>query len=459
MGNSFKRNRYAFGIGTIGRDMVYTMVTVYLTFYLTEIMRIPTGSLWWITGIILCVRIFDACGDPVMGLIVDNTRTRFGRFKPWIAFGAASSGIVTILIFSGFSLDRGGGIALFALIYILWSVFYTTNDISYWSMLPALSSDQRERERIGSIARICANAGTFIVAAGILAFTGALGNIYNSPQKGWLALAVIIVAVLWVGQIVTLLGVREPGGLAEKSAHTPIKELISVIVRNDQLLFTAISMVLFMIGYLTTVAFGTYYFKYAYKDENMYNIFAVILGVSQIAALAVFPVFSARFERKALFTSAIAAITAGYIIFFFAPVNTMLFIGIAGILIFAGEGFIQVLMLMFLADTVDYGHWKLGRRNDSITFSIQPFINKMGGAIANAVVASIVIISGIKAAKTVTDVSAGGIWMMKAFMLIFPLVCILVSYLIYRSKYKIDRKMYDYIVDELEKRKKDSDLQ
>jgi melibiose permease/lactose/raffinose/galactose permease len=260
---------------------------------------------------------------------------------------------------------------------------------------------------------------------------------------------------MWAGQIVTLLGVKEPEGLADKGSHTSLKELVGVIVRNDQLMFTAISMVLFMTGYLTTVSFGTYYFKYAYQNEGMYNIFAVILGVSQIAALAVFPLFSARFERSALFTGAMAMVGLGYIVFFFAPTTTMLFIGIAGVLIFAGEGFIQVLMLMFLADTVDYGHWKLGRRNDSITFSIQPFINKMGGALSGAVLNSIIIISGIKAAETVTDVSAGGIWLMKGFMLIFPFVCILASFLIYKAKFKIDRKLYEYIIWELEKRKQE----
>jgi len=453
MDSSFKCNRYTFGIGTVGRDMVYTMVSIYLIFYLTEILKIPTASLWWITGILLCARVFDACSDPVMGLVVDNTRTRFGRFKPWIAFGAFASGIMTVLMFSGYSLSNSWGIILFTVIYVFWGLFYTTNDISYWSMLPALSSDQRERERIGSIARICANAGTFIIAAGILVFTGGLGNIFGSPQRGWLVLAVIIALIMWAGQIVNLIGVKEPEGLADKSSHTSVRELISVITRNDQLMFTAISMVLFMIGYLTTVAFGTYYFKYAYGDENMYNVFAVILGVSQIAALVVFPLFRSRFERKTIYTAAMTMVGAGYIIFFFAPTNTMLFIGIAGVLIFIGEAFMQVLMLMFLADTVDYGHWKLGRRNDSITFSLQPFINKMGSAIANAVLGSIIIISGIKSANTVSDVSAGGIWLMKAFMLIFPLICMLASYLIYRAKYKIDRKMYEYIVWELEKRK------
>jgi melibiose permease/lactose/raffinose/galactose permease len=207
-----------------------------------------------------------------------------------------------------------------------------------------------------------------------------------------------------------------------------------------------------MIGYVTTTSFGLYFFKYAYGNEGMYSIFALILGVSQITALAVFPLFIKRFERKTLYTTAIILITAGYVIFFLAPVNTMLFIGMGGVLIFIGQSFVQLLMLMFLTDSVDYGHWKLGKRNDSITFSLQPLINKMGGAISSGVVSAVIIISGIKDAQTAADVSTGGLFMMKTAMLIFPLVCIAGSYFIYRMKYKIDSKFYAQILIELKER-------
>jgi melibiose permease/lactose/raffinose/galactose permease len=186
----------------------------------------------------------------------------------------------------------------------------------------------------------------------------------------------------------------------------------------------------------------------------MYSVFALILGVSQITALAVFPLFSKRFERKTLYTAAIIIITAGYIIFFLAPVSTMIFIGTCGILIFVRQSFVQLLMLMFLADSVDYGHWKLGKRNDSITFSLQPLINKMGGAISSGAVSAVIIVSGIKEARTAADVSAGGLFLMKIAMLIFPLLCIAGSYFVYRAKYKIDSKFYSQILCDLQEREK-----
>ena len=154
--------------------------------------------------------------------------------------------------------------------------------------------------------------------------------------------------------------------------------MVHVIFKNDQLLYTAISMVLFMIGYVTTTGFGLHFFKYAYGDEGMFSVFAAVLGVSQLSALSVFPIFSKRFSRRTLYTASTILVVLGYIVFFFSPMD-MLYIGISGLLIFIGQAFIQMLMLMFLADSVEYGQWKLGKRNESITKSaVKPLALAMG---------------------------------------------------------------------------------
>ncbi|TAH63304.1 MAG: sugar transporter, partial [Anaerolineaceae bacterium] len=120
-----------------------------------------------------------------------------------------------------------------------------------------------------------------------------------------------------------------------------------------------------------------------------------------------------------------------------------------GILLFIGEAFIQLLMLMFLTDTVEYGQWKLGSRNESITFSVQPFINKIGGAIASGIVLVTLILSGINSAETPDDVTESGLLMMKFSMLILPLIFIVIGYIVYRKKFKIDKEMFDEIVADL----------
>lgn len=442
-----KRNRYFFGLGTVGRDMLYALVSLYLMIYLTEILDLPDSTMWWMTGILTVLRIFDAVNDPFMGYLVDNTNSRFGKFKPWIALGGLFGGILTVFIFTDLGLKGAAYIVSFTIIYLLWDFVYGANDISYWSMLPSLTLDQKEREKTGSFARICANVGMYIVVVGILPITNALGG----DKKAWFIFALAVVLITWAFLCFTLFGVKENRSLYKKEEHTSLKEMFSVIFKNDQLLFTAISMALFMIGYCTTTSFGVYFFKYAFKNEDMYSVFAGILGVSQLLALTCFPLFSKRYNRKQLYGFSTILVVLGYIVFFLAPMN-MIYIGTAGILLFIGQAFIQLLMLMFLSDTVEYGQWKLGRRNESITFSVQPFINKIGGAIANGIVGATLIISGINSAPTPDDVTDKGLLIMKLAMLILPLIIIAVGYLVYRLKFKIDKEMFDKIVSDLKTR-------
>lgn len=447
MNNSTKCNRYYFGLGTVGRDMLYSMVSMYLLVYLTEILNLPDSTMWLMTGVLTILRIFDAVNDPFMGFLVDNTHSRFGKFKPWIAIGGLFGGILTVLLFTDIGLTGLGYAISFAIIYLLWDFIYGANDIAYWSMLPSLTIDQKEREKTGSFARICANIGMYIVVVGILPMTGALGG----DKKAWFIFAVGVVVIMWAFLAFTLFGVKENRTLYKREESTSLKEMFSVLFKNDQLLFTAISMALFMIGYCTTTSFGVYYFKYAFKNEGMYSVFAGILGISQLLALTSFNLFSKKYSRKQLYAFSTILVVLGYIIFFFSPMN-MLFIGLAGVLIFVGQAFIQLLMLMFLTDTVEYGQWKLGRRNESITFSVQPFINKIGGAIASGIVGATLILSGINSAATPDDVTAKGLMIMKLSMLILPLILILGGYIVYRFKFKIDKEMFDKIVIDLSER-------
>ena len=162
---------------------------------------------------------------------------------------------------------------------------------------------------------------------------------------------------------------------------------------------------------------------------------------------------AARFPRKKIYCFATILVLAGYVIFFFAPTDTMLFIGAAGLLLFIGQAFIQVMMLMFLTDSVEYGEWKFHKRNDSVTFSLQPFINKMGGAVASGVTGAIVIVSGMSTAQTAADMTDSGVLIVKSAMMILPLICIVAGFFVYRSKYILDEVMYKKIIADLEARK------
>ena len=446
-----RRNRYAFGLGTIGRDMTYTLYSMYMTYYLTEILDLPTSTFVGASIIMLVMRLYDGFNDPFMGFLVDNTNTRFGKFKPWIFGGAIGTSVLTVLFFTDMGLKGTAFLVVFGVIYVFWEMLYTANDIAFWSMMPQLSVDQKTREKIGAFAKICASIGLAAVVGTVAFVPGLLGKFTGSEKTGFTLYTVIIVVCLLIGTCITLFGVKEQKNVFKVEEKATLRDMFRAITKNDQLLVTAVSMALFMIGYCTTTSFGIYFFKYAFKNQDMYTPFGVILILTQIASFIIFPVFSKRFTRRQLYMGATILVILGYIFFFFAPMN-MIFIGAAGVLLFVGQAFISLLMLVFLTDTIEYGQWKLGRRNDSVTFAIQPFINKIGNAIGTFIVSMTLIVSGINDAKTVNDVTDQGLFIMKCAMLILPIFFIVAGYIVYRTKFKIDTKMYEKIVAELRER-------
>jgi len=444
------RNKWTFAVGTVGRDMVYTLISMYFIYYLSNIVQPSTAVFAVVSGLILGARLVDVIMDIVMGSIVDNTRTRWGHYKPWILIGMIASALFTVLLFTPMDLSGALFVVVFFVLYMFWSLSWTANDIPYWSLMPALSLHQSEREKIGSLAKIFATIGQFTVVGTIIPVTKVLTDKVGA-NMAWCLYALFIVVIMVAGQCVTLFGTKEPDLVVEQE-RVKVSEIFSVVVKNDQLLWVAISMILFMTGYVTTTSFGTYFFQYAYRDLNMYTPFGLTLLVASLAGYLVFPLLRKRYTRKFLYTLAVGLVVVGYLGFFFAPMNIFV-IGTASIILFVGDTFVIILMLMFISDTVDYGHWKLGRRNTAITFAIQPFINKLGAALATEIVALTVIWSGIKTAGDDVDmVTAGGLMKMKVIMLIFPLVLTLIGYVLYRWKYRIDEGFYAKILSDLKDR-------
>lgn len=448
-----RRNRYGFGAGTIGRDTAYTLVSLYLLFYLSDVLRVSTEAFAGVTIVMVLARVFDAVSDPFIGVIIDNTRTRWGKFKPWILVGLAGSTVLMVLMFTPNGLGDAAFIAVFAVVYIAWSVSYTINDVGYWSMLPALSQNQKEREKIGAVARICSAIGAFSMVVGIVPISTAIGAAIGDMRWSyfWVSIGAAILMIIF--QCVTLLVVREDRTLLVAGEHTKFRDLTRIIFRNDQLMAVTVSLALFMIAFTTTISFGLYYFRYIYGDEGTYTVFALVLGVSQITAFATYPLVSKLASRKTLFSLAVAVISVGYVVFFFAPAGGLLIVVIAGVAIFAAQAVLQLLMLMFISDTVEYGQYKFGTRNDSVTLSLQPFIYKLGSAVASGIVGWTVIASGMKDAGDAAGMTEAGITLVKSMMLLAPLAMILVSFVLWLRFYSLNEKRYAEILGELEARR------
>ena len=468
-----RRNKFCFGLGTVGRDALYSLVSMYLLVHLTETVGFSDGGLAVIGVMLTLFGIFDAIIDPFVGAIVDNTKTKWGKFKPWILIGMIGTGILTVLMFHNFKMDETWHIILLAVTYLLFSILFSLNDIAYWSLMPAISKDQKVREGVGAFARICANVGMFAMVLIYLSVPSLFAGFGLGERDAYFVFAIIIALIMWGFQTITLVGVKEDRSQLEKTERTTLKDLWRALVGNDQLMVTAVSMALFMIGYCTTTGFGTYYFKYAYGDEGVYMVFAAVLAVAQLTALSVFPLFRKKFTRKQLYTGSMIAVTISYIVFFLS-FEWLPLIVIAGLGLFFAQAFIQLLMLLFLADAVEYGEWKLGKRNEAASFAVQPFINQFGGAMSKGVISFTLIISGINtianavaaaeevenfdlAERLINATPDSALWIMKISMMIFPLICILVGFFIYQKKFKIDEKMYAEIISDLEERAKEKE--
>lgn len=445
------RNRVYFGLGTVGRDMFYSFEANTLLYFLSDVLSLPIWVFAAASMILSVMRIFDAFNDPITGLVIDNIRSPWGKFKPAILVGGILSAVFSVFLFAGI----GTGwtfVILFGIAYLLWDITFGVNDIGYWTLLPVLSSDQKQREKTGAFARICANIGMYIIMVAWQPVTSGLGD----TPKVWFICAVAVAVIYLLGLLFPLIGIKEKRVPQEKQESTTVKQMINALVKNDQLMWTTLAMGLFMIGYCTTVNFAVYYMKYLFGNEGMYVVLVAVVGIAQLGTLSVYPFVAKKMNRRQLYTMGTVLVVIGYSIFFIAEISIIL-IALGAVLVFVGQAFIQTLMLMFLADTVEYGYWKLGKKNESITFSIQPFINKIGGAIATGIVSLTLIFSGIKVDGGTADmIGDNGKLIIKAAMFVIPLIMIVVGYIVYRKKYKISEEFYAEILKDIEARENTS---
>ena len=443
-----RKNKYFFGLGTVGRDMFYAFESNAIIYFLSNILELPLTTFAMVSLVLTVLRVFDALNDPITGLIIDNVKSPWGKYKPPMLVGCLLAVVFYLIMFADFGFTDIRFVIIFGVAYLLWDITYGINDIAYWSMMTSLSLDQKERENIGAFARICANVGMFVVMVGYPSFTAMLGG----GKKGYFSLAVICSLMMIAFQLFAIIGVKENKEQFKEEENTSLKDLFGVLFNNDQLMWVTLSMALFMVGYCATTSFALYYMQYIFGDVDKYAILAAACGVAQLIALVIFPLVSKHFNRKKLYGLSTLTVVIGYGMFFFAD-RSLGLLAAAAVVIFIGEAFIQLLMLMFLADTIEYGQWKMGKRNDSITFSIQPLINKIGGALATGIVSVTLMITGIKQGDIASQsIDSIGKLIFKNSMLIIPLILIALGYFIYTKKFELDEERYTQIVQDLKDR-------
>lgn len=444
--------KLCFGVGALGKDLCYAMISTYLMIYLTDTVGLAP---FFVGNLFLVARVWDAINDPMMGFVVDNTRTRWGKFRPWILIGTLINAVILVLLFRGPELEGFALYAYYSVMYILWGMTYTVMDIPYWSMLPSMSSTKEERDSMSVIPRIFASSAWLLVGAFGLALIDRLGG--GNEAKGYASTSVVVAVVFVATILVAVIFARDRSSMdaasGQKAKRTSLKDAIHVITGNDQLkvyigVVLAYNLVVQLAG-----GMALYYFKYVTQDENLFPYFTTAASVAEMGALFLFPILSRFMSKKAVFAVAsftpaiglIALLVAGAV----APANIPIII-VCGLFYKFGSGLTLGATTVMLADVIDYGEVKLGTRNESIVASFQTLLVKTASAVAGWLIGVGLTISGFVENVPQTEETIMG---MRILMGVVPSVITVLAFVIYAKGYKLDGSFLENISKQLKAKK------
>ncbi len=482
-----KKNLIMFPLGTVGRDMVYNLVTNFLLTFILFTRGLSSAQLAAVTAIMVGARIFDALNDPIMGNIIERTRTKWGKFKPWLVIGILLTSVVVYLAFNT-QLQGWDFIWFFGAFYFMYSITYTMHDISYWGMIPALSSDANARNQFTSRATLFAGIGGTLATILIpMLTTGeyAIGGSANVAY-GRIALIVCLLAPLFL--CFTIFGVRERRDYTRDDAPPlSFKKIFGTIAGNDQLLWISLIFLIQQVGNgLVVGGIGsTYiYFDFGYKG-GLYSIFTTV-GMSATAFLMIFyPAISRKIHRKKLMGIMAVISSVGYVMMllpglFMASSMLKFWIIVIGYMLSNfGQYCFYLIMMISIINTVEYNELRCGTRDEAIITSLRPFLTKMGSALIVAITSASYIVFGvtkytnqissfessaasgsISEAEKLSAISGvlsgiehGQTLGLLLCMTVLPCALMLLSYILYKKHYKLDEEEYDRICEEIQARK------
>ncbi len=455
--------RIAYACGTFGHDVFYAMLATYFMIFVTSnLFNSGNAShdqymIGIVTTIILVLRIAELFVDPFIGNIIDKTKTRWGRFKPWVIVGAFVAAITLAFLFTDF-----GGLALtnptlylilFAIVYFIMDIFYSAKDVAIWSMIPALSFDSHEREITATVARIGsvfgANLVTVIVMPVVLYFSVNQNGGAGDPT-GWFAFACIGGGIATLGAIILGIGTKEQdSALRENKTDTSAKDVFKVLTQNDQLLWTAIAYLVYGIGINIVNNFNLYYFIYVIGDATKFSGLGVINTVIGLLAVAAFPVLTTKFSRRKLFFASIAIMTVALVIYAMSGTNVYLALFGAGLFALP-QPLVFLVVLMTITDSVEYGQLKLGHRDEAVCLCVRPLVDKFAGAVSSGIIGLVAIWVGMTGGASAADITQENLFHFQLVMFAAPIVLMIIASFIYRAKVTLTEAEHAKIVAKLE---------
>ncbi len=443
------KSKISFGIGAFGKDMVYAIVSTFFMKYLTDY-RLADPV--FVAVLFAAARIWDAVNDTFMGVVVDNTRSRFGKFRPWILIGTLINAVVLVAMYADVDLSPVRYAVYVGVMYVLWGMTYTLMDIPYWSMVPALTSDEHERNQISAIPRFFASMAWLVVGSGGLYIVKYFGG--EDKTLGFSRFAIAVAVIFVVCSLVTVFNVKEKVvATSDDKEKTSLKKMMYVLFKNDQVLVVLLIALFFNVAYQLSNSFALYYFEYVCGvEDGLFSIYTAVAGFAQMGALLGYPLLGKKLSKKLLFILACVLPAVGYLLLlgagYVAPTNAV-FVALCSVVINIGIGFMLVILTVILSEVVDYGEYKLGSRNESILFSTQTFVVKLAGALSAFVSGIGLKAIGYEANEVQSATAVAG---MRIIMIAVPAVLMLACLLVYFKGYRLGDKTYRRILAELDER-------
>ena len=457
--------RIAYACGNLGQSAFYNAMSTYFIVYVTGCLfsgvdkALAAKLIGVITSLVVIIRIAEIFIDPLLGNLIDNTNTKWGRFRPWQFFGGLISAVLLAVIFSGMfglvNVNTTLFIVLFVITFIVLDVFYSLRDISYWGMIPALSSDSHERSTYTALGSFGGSIGynglTIVVIPIVTYFSYIFTGKHQESQSGWTCFA-IIVAILGVLTVCSVaFGTKESTNALRAKAQkngNPL-EAFKALFQNDQLLWVALSYLLYAIANVATTGVLLFLFKFVLDNQAAYSMTGVIALVAGLIMAPLYPILNKRIPRRVLYIVGMTSMIVAYILLgLFSTNMTVVFIAL--VLFYIPGTLIQMTAILSLTDSIEYGQLKNGKRNEAVTLSVRPMLDKIGGALSNGITGFIAVAAGMTGNATAADMTPSNIHTFEICAFYVPLILIVLSLLVFMFRVKIDEKMHAKIVKELE---------
>ncbi|MDO5145280.1 MAG: glycoside-pentoside-hexuronide (GPH):cation symporter [bacterium] len=448
-----RREKVSYGLGAVGKDMVYMLSASYVLYYYQDILGVSAIAM----GVILmAARIFDAFNDPVMGVIVARTRTRWGKFRPWLMIGTLTNAVILCVMFAAPpALDGAGLVAYAAIVYVLWGVTYTMMDIPFWSMIPAFTEGGREREGLTTLARSCAGVGSALITVVTVMMVQLLGG--GNEREGFRLFAMIVALLFVLFTTFTCVTIREKSTVHVEAPS--VRDMFRALVQNDQAMTVVVSIVLINCSLYVTSNLLIYFFKYDIAGDGWhgaYTLFNTFGGAVQILSMMViFPLLRRFLSSLRIFHLSFWMAVAGYamlLVLMCLGIKTLAALLIPALFIFMAFGMLTILTTVFLANTVDYGQLKNGRRDESVIFSMQTFVVKLASGVAALIASVCLSVSSIS--KNTGDavqeaVGASSVLTLRMTMTVLPIVGLLVALYVFSRRYILTESEVERITAQL----------